>query len=341
MTDDPAHSGAATPEDLKLDARLRPRTFDEFIGRDEMKENLRIYVEAARARREPVDHILFSGPPGLGKTTLSHIVAREMGAELRATSGPVLERPVDLAGVLTKLEEGDVLFIDEIHRLSPAVEEYLYSAMEDFRIDILIDSGPHARSVKIELPRFTLVGATTREGLLSGPFRGRFGILEKIDLYPADELTRIVLRSARLLEVEIDRRAAETIAARARGTPRVANRFLARIRDVAQVTGDGRITLETAESGLKRLKVDEMGLDATDRAILRSLVESGVPMGLKTIAVVVGEAEDTIEDVYEPFLIRGGFVAKTPKGRVATPKAYEHLGVRPGGAGPADPTLFT
>jgi Holliday junction DNA helicase RuvB len=334
LSDGSARSAFATPEDLKLDRRLRPRTFDEFVGRTAIKENLRVYVRAARERGEPLDHILFSGSPGLGKTTLSHIVAREMGAELRATSGPVLERPIDLAGVLTKLEEGDVLFIDEVHRLSASVEEYLYGAMEDFRIDILIDSGPHARSVKIELPRFTLIGATTREGLLTGPFRSRFGILEKIDLYPPEELKEIALRSARLLTVEIDPPAAETIARRARGTPRVVNRFLARIRDFAQVEGDGSIRLETAEAGLKRLGVDEVGLDATDRAILRCLTDGGGgPMGLKTISVVVGETEDTIEDVYEPFLIRSGFVAKTPKGRVATPRAFEHLGISPEGGG--------
>ncbi len=308
------------------DPTLRPRSLDEFIGQDQLRRNLKIYLEAARRRKEPVDHILFSGPPGLGKTTLAHIVANEVGTRLRASSGPVLERPADLAGVLTKLGEQDVLFIDEIHRLRPVVEEYLYAAMEDFCIDILIDEGPHARSVKIDIPPFTLIGATTREGLLSGPFRARFGVLQKLEYYPAEDLLKVVQRAAQILKVKVDRDAAELIAARSRGTPRDANRFLKRIRDLAEVKASGHVTRQIAEAGLAMLGVDEVGLDNMDRKILRALTRHGnIPVGLKTVAVTVGETEDTIEDVYEPYLIQQGFIRKTPRGRVATRSAFEHL----------------
>ena len=317
------------------DLSLRPRTLDEFIGQKQLRHNLGIYLEAARRRNEPVDHILFSGPPGLGKTTLAHIVAAEIGTDFRATSGPVLERPVDLAGVLTKLTEHDVLFIDEIHRLRSVVEEYLYAAMEDFCIDILIDEGPHARSVKIDLPPFTLIGATTREGLLSGPFRARFGVLQKLEYYATDDLLQVVKRTAGILNVKVDPDAAEVIARRSRGTPRHANRFLKRIRDVAEVKASGHITRSVAEAGLTMLGVDERGLDAMDRKILKTLTRHGsTPVGLKTVAVTVGETDDTIEDVYEPFLIQQGFIRKTPRGRVATRMAFEHLKVSP----PDDPT---
>ena len=315
-----------SPQVRDDDPVLRPRTLDEFIGQDGLRRNLRIYLEAARKRQEPIDHILFSGPPGLGKTTLAHIVANEVGTRVRASSGPVLERPADLAGVLTKLEEHEVLFIDEIHRLRSNVEEYLYAAMEDFCIDILIDEGPHARSVKIDLPPFTLIGATTREGLLSGPFRARFGVLQKLEYYAPEELLEVVTRSAGILGVTLDADAAGIIAQRSRGTPRDANRFLKRIRDLAQVKGSGHVTLEVAEAGLAMLGVDEAGLDIMDRKILRALTRHGnVPIGLKTVAVTVGETDDTIEDVYEPYLIQQGFIRKTARGRVATRSAFEHL----------------
>ena len=308
------------------DLTLRPRSLNEFIGQAQLKHNMRIYLEAARRRQEPLDHILFSGPPGLGKTTLAHIVANEIGTEFRATSGPVLEKPGDLAGILTKLGKHDVFFIDEIHRLSVTVEEYLYAAMEDFCIDILIDQGPHSRSVKIDLPPFTLIGATTREGLLSGPFRARFGVLQKLEYYKPDELLEIINRSARILGVRINEDAGTLIAERARGTPRDAIRLLKRIRDLAQVKSSGHVTRRIAEAGLMMLGVDECGLDAMDRKILRSLTRHGSePVGLKTVAVSVGETEDTIEDVYEPFLIQQGFIRKTPRGRVATHRAFEHL----------------
>ena len=315
-----------SPEVRDDDPTLRPRSLDEFIGQDQLRRNLKVYLEAARQRKEAVDHILFSGPPGLGKTTLAHIVANEIGTRFRATSGPVLEKPADLAGVLTKLSEHEVLFIDEIHRLRSVVEEYLYAAMEDFCIDILIDEGPHARSVKIDLPPFTLIGATTREGLLSGPFRARFGVLQKLEYYSPEELLQVVKRTARILGVKVDEDAAEVIAKRSRGTPRDANRFLKRVRDLAQVKASGRVTLPVAEAGLAMLGVDELGLDNMDRKILRALTRHGhIPVGLKTVAVTVGESDDTIEDVYEPYLIQQGFIRKTPRGRVATRSAFEHL----------------
>jgi Holliday junction DNA helicase RuvB len=311
---------------VEEEPRLRPLTFAEFVGQKKIVNNLRVYIEAARAREEALDHILFSGPPGLGKTTLGHIVAHEIGTEFRATSGPVLEKPADLAGVLTKLGRFDVLFIDEIHRINVAVEEYLYSAMEDYCIDILIDQGPHSRLIKIEVPPFTLIGATTREGLLTTPFRARFGVLEKLDYYPAEELLEVVLRSAKILKIDVSDDAALIIARRSRGTPREANRYLRRIRDLAQVKSSGRITASLAEEGLRMLGIDEIGLDAMDRRILKTLIRhAGGPLGLKTISVSVGETEDTIEDVYEPFLIQQGFLKKTPRGRVATRQAFEHM----------------
>ena len=305
---------------------LRPRSFDEFIGQKKVVDNLRVYIQAARSRDEALDHILFSGPPGLGKTTLGHIVAREIGAEFLGTSGPILEKPADLAGILTKLGRFDVLFIDEIHRVNVAVEEYLYSAMEDYSIDILIDQGPHARSIKIDVPPFTLIGATTREGLLTTPFRARFGVLEKLDYYPPEDILHVIRRSSRILKIDVDDPAAEIIARRSRGTPRQANRYLRRIRDLAQVRASVRITVELAEEGLRMLGIDQIGLDAMDRRILRTLIRhGGGPLGLKTIAVSVGEPEDTIEDVYEPYLIQQAFLKKTPRGRVAARRAFDHM----------------
>lgn len=314
-------------EEMPLDDRLRPRSFDEFIGQEQLKENLRIYIEAARRRGEPLDHCLFSGPPGLGKTTLAHLIADQMGADLRSTTGPALERPADLVGLLTNLNEGDLLFIDEVHRTGSVIEEYLYAAMDDFTIDVTLDQGPGARSVKIPLKRFTLVGATTREGLLTSPFRDRFGVVEKLDFYPGEDLKNIVTNSARRLGVTITEEAAALMAERARGTPRVVNRFLRRIRDFAQVTSDGEITEDICRQGLVRLGVDENGLGEMDRKVLQVIIsDRGSPVGLKTIAVAVGEEEDTIADVYEPFLIRRGYLRKTPRGRVATDKAFKLYG---------------
>ena len=320
-------SSTTIPEDKNLDLTLRPKRFSDFIGQNRIKENLFIYIEAAKKRKEPLDHILFSGPPGLGKTTLSQIIANEINAKITTTSGPIMDKPMDLAGILTNLEHGDILFIDEIHRLNTTVEEYLYSAMEDFSIDIIIDQGPKARSVKINLPKFTLIGSTTREGLLTSPLRSRFGVLEKLEFYPWMDIYKIVINSARILSIQIDEKGAEAIAMRSRGTPRIANRFLRRIRDVAQVRGNDIINEGVAKIGLEMLGVDENGLGDMDRKILETVIRyGGGPVGLKTIAVSVSEEEDTIEEVYESFLIQKGYLDKTPRGRIATKLAYEHLG---------------
>lgn len=316
-------------EDLDFDVALRPTRLDEFIGQKKLKENFKVFIEAALKRKEPLDHILLFGPPGLGKTTLAHIIGREMSTNVRATSGPVLARPGDLAGILTNLEEGDILFVDEIHRMTAVVEEYLYPAMEEFVIDIMIDKGPSARSVRINLPHFTLIGATTRSGLLTSPLRSRFGIVERINYYTEEELDRVVERSARLLKVEVEDSGAIEIARRSRGTPRVANRLLRRVRDFAQVKGDGRITREAASGALQMLEVDDAGLDPMDKRILSYLLREagGGPVGINTLAVGVGEEADTLEEIYEPYLIQRGFLKRTPSGRVATRQAYQHLGL--------------
>ncbi len=308
---------------------LRPQGFAEFSGQPSIVDNLRVFIAAAKQRGEALDHALFTGPPGLGKTTLANIIASEMGSNIKTTSGPVLERPGDLAGLLTNLEEGDVLFIDEIHRLSAAVEEYLYSAMEDYRLDIMIDSGPAARSVQIDLKPFTLVGATTRAGLLSAPLRSRFGITNRLDYYNADTLKTIIERSARIINIEIDNDGAMELARRSRGTPRIANRLLNRTRDFAQVKGTGKITRDISLIALEALEVDEHGLDEMDKRILLSIIEkfSGGPVGVNTIAVSVGEEGGTIEEVYEPFLIQEGFLKRTPRGREVTELAYRHFGI--------------
>jgi len=311
-----------------FDDPLRPRTLEEFIGQEKVRDNLRIFVQAARERGDPLDHTLVYGPPGLGKTALAHVIAREMAAPIRVTSGPVVERPGDLAAILTNLEPGAVLFIDEIHRLSPSVEEILYPAMEDFKLDLIIGQGPAARTLNIQLPRFTLVGATTRAGLLTAPLRDRFGILAHMSYYPPNELGRIVARSARILGMTVDPDGVVEIAGRARGTPRIANRLLRRVRDYAEVESNGRVTAEVASRSLERLGVDEAGFDRMDRELLLTLIEKygGGPIGLETLAGSVGEDKGTIEDIYEPFLIQEGFLDRTPRGRVATERAFRHFG---------------
>jgi len=325
------------------EATLRPQRLDEFIGQRRLVDNLRVYIEAARRRDDALDHCLLFGPPGLGKTTLAHIIANEMGTDIKATSGPVIERKDDLAAILTDLKKGDVLFIDEIHRLNRLVEECLYPALEDFKIDILIGEGPHAKSIKLHLPPFTLVGATTRAGMISSPLRSRFGITERLDFYAADEMMTIVRRSARILNVQMDETGCEEIARRARGTPRIANRILRRVRDFAQVQGDGSIDGRMAAHALNLLEIDPLGLDPLDRSYLRTIIEKfgGGPVGLNNVAVAIGEDEETIEDMLEPFLIQIGFVQRTPRGRQATPAAWRHLGLNAPRAAAADqPELF-
>ena len=314
-------------EENLLEVSLRPLALDDYVGQSQSKENLRILIEAARQRADTMDHILFSGPPGLGKTTLAHIIANEMQVNVKTTSGPVLERPGDLAAILTNLQPGDVFFIDEIHRLSHVIEEVLYPAMEDFQLDIIIGQGPSARTIKLSLPRFTLVGATTRAGLLTSPLRDRFGVVMRLDFYTQEELQEILRRSAELLRVGIDREGTVEIARRSRGTPRIANRLLKRVRDFAQVRADGFITSEVAAQALTLLDVDDLGLDKMDRQLLEAIIDKfgGGPVGLETLSAVLNEEKDTIEDVYEPFLIQEGYLKRTPRGRTATPLAYRHL----------------
>lgn len=318
-----------TTDDTDIETSLRPHALDEYIGQEKVKENLKIYIEAAKKRHESLDHVLLYGPPGLGKTTLAGIVANEMGVSIRVTSGPAIEKPGDLAALLTSLNDGDILFIDEIHRLSRSIEEVLYPAMEDFALDIIIGKGPSARSIRLDLKRFTLVGATTRAGQLSAPLRDRFGVILKLELYTPEELAKIVKRSANILNIETENDGALEIASRSRGTPRIANRLLKRARDYAQVMGNGTITVETAQTALKRMEIDELGLDLTDRNLLKAMIENynGGPVGLDTIAAMIGEEAVTIEDVYEPYLMQLGFLTRTPRGRKVTPLGYRHLGL--------------
>jgi Holliday junction DNA helicase RuvB len=330
----------ANDEDRQLDLTLRPTRIEEYIGQRQVKENLRVYMKAARGRREALDHVLLTGPPGLGKTTLANIIANEMGAELRSTAGPAIEKTGDIAALLTNLQEGDVLFIDEIHRLLPALEEKLYPAMEDYQLDLLIGQGPSARSIKLELPKFTLIGATTRAGLITAPLRGRFGIVFHLDFYPHEDLEVICRRSAEILGVAIDDEGAREIARRSRGTPRIVNRLLRRVRDYAEVDYDGRINKEVASDALNRMEVDTYGLDEMDRKLLLTIIEkfNGGPVGLGTISASIHEEKDSIEEIIEPYLIQIGFLDRTPRGRLATPLAYEHFGIKTPGS--RVPSLF-
>ncbi len=331
MGDDRFDRGVLTPDfddgDRTYDLTLRPKTLDEYIGQSRHKENLKVYIEAARKRGEPLDHVLLSGPPGLGKTTLAHIIANELGVEIHMTAGPAVEHKGSLAALLTKVANRDVLFVDEIHRLNPVVEENLYPAIEEFEIDIIAGEGPHAASYKLPLQPFTLIGATTRTGLLTSPLLSRFGITLRLDYYPPEDLKQIILRSAALLSVDIEVAGAAEIAGRARGTPRIANRLLRRVRDFAEVKGSGAIDLETARFALERLEVDEAGFDEMDRRILLTIIDKfdGGPVGIETIAAAVAEPRDTVEDVYEPYLIQNGYLQRTPRGRIATRRAFEHL----------------
>ena len=317
-------------EEERLENSLRPKALKEYIGQDKVKENMKIYIEAAKKRGEPLDHVLLYGPPGLGKTTLSNIIANEMNSNIKITSGPAIEKPGDLAAILTNLTEFDVLFIDEIHRLNKTVEEILYPALEDFSLDIIIGKGPSARSIRLDIPKFTLIGATTKAGSLTTPLRDRFGIVSRLELYTSEQLELIIKRSATILGVEIEEKAINEMARRSRGTPRIANRILKRVRDYAAVLGDGKITLEIAKIALNKLEIDELGLDEIDRKILKTIIEQykGGPVGLETLAVTIGEEVETIEDVYEPYLIQIGFLSRTPRGRVVMPDAFTHLGIK-------------
>ena len=323
----------ADESEARFENSLRPKTLDEYIGQEKVKENMKVYIEAAKKRGEPLDHVLLYGPPGLGKTTLSNIIATEMNSNIRITSGPAIEKPGDLAALLTNLSENDILFIDEIHRLNRTVEEILYPALEDYSLDIIIGKGPSARSIRLDLPKFTLIGATTRAGSLSTPLRDRFGIIHRLELYTPEELKIIVKRSAEILGIKIDDKGALEIARRSRGTPRIANRLLKRVRDYAAVLGDGDINLDITRVALEKLEIDELGLDNIDRKILETIIlkYAGKPVGLENLAATIGEETETIEDVYEPYLMQIGFLARTPRGRTATPNAYAHLGYQYGG----------
>ena len=336
MTEDRVVTPQQINDEAAFEANIRPRRFADYVGQSQTKDNLKVFIQAAMDRKEALDHVLLYGPPGLGKTTLAHILANELGVNIRSTSGPALERSGDLAAILTNLEENGVLFIDEIHRMNRTVEEVLYPAMEDFSLDLIIGKGPGARTVKLDLPKFTLIGATTRMGLLSSPFRDRFGVVCRLEFYTVQELNQIVTRAATILKVELADKAADEISRRSRGTPRVANRLLRRARDFAQVEGDGVVTLEVARHTLQRLAIDEVGLDSLDRAVLLTIIDKfgGGPVGIDTISAAIGEERDTIEDISEPYLLQEGYIQRTPRGRTATEAAYTHLGRIPAASGP-------